>query len=319
MRSLPYLIIILVVIAIGGCGKFPLRVTCEPMDPDGCQANTVSFDSSLVGRKVLIIGVDGFRADVMQASISPFLFQLSQEPGVYFTDQNAIEDLTFSGPNWGSLVTGVHWCKHDICDNDYSDHNLDVTPHFFKYVEQARPELNTVSLVNWTPINEYSAIPHADLAPLEAANDLEIFEQAMDALENATPIDPDVLFLHFDELDGAGHGYGYSAHVPQYTSTLNTIDSYIAQLYSVVESKRADGEEWMVFVVTDHGGDGKGHGGGQNNEHIARSIFYVDCPELSFTSRISEQVDLVPTALEYLGIGSERFNCYKDGESLIED
>lgn len=309
--------VLLVSMLFSSCEK-EVQITCESMDFSICPADVVTYDTTKAGRWVLIIGIDGLRSDAMQQSISPFLYGLSQSPGVYFTDQNSIEDLTFSGPNWGSLVTGVHWCKHGVEDNDYSDNNLDQTPHFFKLVEEAKAELQTISYVNWTPINEHSAAMHADVAPVSGANDQEIFELAS-AVVGQNLQTPGVLFLHFDELDGAGHGHGYSPNVPEYAATLSTIDGYIQQIHALVEERRNDGEEWMVFVVTDHGGDGTGHSGGQDNEHISKTIFYADCPEVNFTSRISEQVDLVPTALDYLGVSSTRFECYKDGATLISN
>jgi predicted AlkP superfamily pyrophosphatase or phosphodiesterase len=305
-----------VLVIQSGCQKEPLT-TCQTMDFSQCQLNEVTYDTSKAGRHVLIIGIDGFRADAMTAANSPLLHQLSEDPQVYFTDMNQIEDFTFSGPNWSSLVTGVHWCKHQVTDNDYSSNNLNQTPHFFKLVEQANSALNTISYVNWTPINEHSAAEHADLAPTESANDQEIFEMAIAAVEHGQPVVPHVLFLQFDELDGAGHSYCFSPSSAEYTSTLSIIDGYIAQLHSVITERRNDGEEWLVCVVTDHGGDGTGHSGGQGNEHIDKSIFYAECPQLNFSSRESEQVDLVPTVLEYLGVYSAKFECYKDGSSLI--
>ena len=44
--------------------------------------------------------------------------------------------------------------------------------------------------------------------------------------------------MHFDELDAA---------FPEYSSTLNTLDTNI---------KRLSGEDWLIMVVSDHGGDG---------------------------------------------------------------
>ena len=306
-------------LSIQGCDKkAQLEVTCANVDLSSCPVDIAVMDTSAGERKVLIIGIDGLRSDAVQPEISPTLYDFFQRPAAYSTNRNTIEDLTFSGPNWASLLTGVHWCKHNVTDNDYSNNHLTETPHFFSLIEQADSNMNTVSFANWTPINEYSAKPHADVAPIEPANDADIFSMANQALLNGSPITPDVLFLHFDELDGAGHGYGFSADVAEYVSTLTTIDGYVEQLLSTIESKRLAGEEWMVFIVTDHGGDGTGHSGGQENEHISRTIFFIDCPEVVFSSRESAQVDLVPTALKYLGVSSSRFDCYKDGVSLFD-
>ena len=61
---------------------------------------------------MLVIGVDGFRSNAMQEEITPFLFQLSQSSKVFFNSSHRTEDYTISGPNWSSILSGVHWCKH---------------------------------------------------------------------------------------------------------------------------------------------------------------------------------------------------------------
>ena len=47
---------------------------------------------------------------------------------------------------------------------------------------------------------------------------------AEDLLVDSFSIAPDVLFLHFDELDAAGHSYGFSPQVSEYANTLSKID-----------------------------------------------------------------------------------------------
>ena len=82
-------------------------------------------------KKVLIIGIDGFRTDAMQESITPFLYQLSESSTTFYNGLNNVEDYTMSGPNWSSLVTGVHWCKHQVTNNSFNDNQLNDFPHFF--------------------------------------------------------------------------------------------------------------------------------------------------------------------------------------------
>lgn len=283
-----------------------------------CEDTGIQVDTSKSNRKVLIIGIDGVRSEAMTEDISPFLYEFSNRPTTYFTDRNLVERLTFSGPNWSSLLTGVHFCKHKVFDNKYSNNELSVFPHFFNYIERANSSIVTASIVNWIPINQYSAIAHADHAPTNQITDQEVFEQAQELLQNQTPIDPDVLFLHFDELDGAGHEFGYHPDVTEYANTLNTIDGYIQQIVATIETKRSNGEDWIIFVVSDHGGDGKGHGGGFDNEHIKYTIFYANHPTESFIqNHTSTQVDLVPSVLYFMGIISDEFNCKKDGISIM--
>ena len=87
-----------------------------------------------------------------------------------------------------------------------------------------------------------------------------------------------MLFLQFDELDGAGHSYGFSSDVTEYAQCLNQTDQYVEQLFSLIENKRSNSEDWMIFIVSDHGGDGTSHSNGQQNEHIINTIFFCPTP-----------------------------------------
>ena len=300
------------------CKKEKVDITCSEATME-CLDTAISIDSTKQGRKVLIIGIDGFRSEAMQQGITPFLFQLSQRGATFYTDSHIVEDLTFSGPNWGSLCTGVHWCKHNVSTNGFEDNDLATYPHFFHYIEQANSSLNTASIVNWLPVNNFIAKNIADYAPEDSRNDLAVYQAAEDALLNQNPLDPDVLFLHFDELDGAGHRFGFGSPIQEYNEVLITLDTYVADLFSIIENKRTNGEEWMVLVVSDHGGDGKGHSGGQHNDFINKTIFFANSPGENFLENyVSSQADLAPTVLTYLGITSAAFNCKTDGISLIE-
>ena len=156
-----------------------------------------------------------------------------------------------------------------------------------------------------------------DYAPLEPLSDLDVFELTQDILLNNNPMSGDVIFLHFDELDGAGHGYGFSEDVYEYTSTLNVIDGYVESLFSIIDEKRSNGEDWMVCIVSDHGGDGTGHGD-YSNPYINHTVFFAEHPDIQFLDNyISSMPDLAPTILDFLGIYSEKFNCKTDGVSLI--
>ena len=71
------------------------------------------------------------------------------------------------------------------------------------------PDINTASVVNWTPINSYTTSNYTDFTPVESMNDSIVFEQTKAMLLNSTPLDADVIFIQFDDLDEAGHAYGF--------------------------------------------------------------------------------------------------------------
>ena len=285
-----------------------------------CQGlpENIEFDENRINKKVIVIGVDGIRSDVVQESISPFLFGLTQNLDTYFTDSHIVEGNTSSGPNWSSILTGVHMNKHNVLGNDFNNPNFTEFPPFFYFLENIEHEIHTVSLVNWLPIQTHITANFVDYGPEESLSDFEVYNSCKEILTNNNPVQGDVIFLQFDELDGAGHSFGFSADVEEYSSTLSTIDDYIEDLFNIIQDKRTNSEDWLVLIVSDHGGDGTGHGDA-NNPHINKTVFYANHPNLNFIDcHITSMADLVPTIFSFLGIYSEQYLCKTDGVSIIE-
>jgi predicted AlkP superfamily pyrophosphatase or phosphodiesterase len=186
-------------------------------------------------------------------------------------------------------------------------------------LELAYQQINTFSITNWTPINTYICQQYLDYTSESTLNDSMVFQVARDVLVDSLSIAPDVLFLHFDELDVAGHSYGFSPEVSEYTNTLSKIDVFVESLFNIIEEKRNDlGENWLFLIVSDHGGDGTGHGDA-DNPHINQTIFFSQHPDLNFIPNyITNQTDLAPTILNYMGVASEEIDCKMDGVSIIE-
>ena len=73
---------------------------------------------------MLLLGLDGLRSDAMNENNSPFMFALSATDEVYFTASHSVESITYSGPNWSSILTGVHYAKHRVTSNNFEHPNL---------------------------------------------------------------------------------------------------------------------------------------------------------------------------------------------------
>ena len=298
-----------------------LLYSCEPdensnvnQDPD-----VITVDSLKIHRKALIIGIDGFRSDVMQENMTPFMFAL-QNKNSYYNLAHQTEGITYSGPNWTSMLTGVHQNKHNVLDNSFDNYNYNDYPPFFHYLNQANIDMETSSIVNWTPINNFVLSDYSDYAPESSMSDLIVFENAQNILLEQDPLDGDVLFLQFDELDGAGHSYGFSPTTEEYVNTANTLDSYASNLYNIIQDKRGNGEDWMFIIISDHGGEGTSHSDGSHPD-VNRTIFFVEHPDIQFKADccyFSHQPDLAATVLDFMGISSAHFNNNTDGFSIIE-
>ncbi|MEC9208999.1 MAG: alkaline phosphatase family protein [Bacteroidota bacterium] len=291
-------------------------ISCNKDSQTYEQYGETTIDSTKIDRKVLIIGIDGFRSDVLLPESTPFMHSMFHGKNIYYNSSHIVEHYTVSGPNWSSILTGVHYNKHNIVDNSFSDPNYLHFPPFFRYIEDIQQSINTASIVNWEPINTHILSSHVDYSNSEP-NDSLVFLSVKKLLVESDPISPDVLFLQFDELDGAGHSYGFSSSVPEYVNKLSILDSYVQNLFGMIQEKRHEGEDWMIFIVSDHGGDGTSHSD-NNNPHIKKTILLSEHPSISYKEDyISSQADLSPTILSFLGIFNTEFNYKTDGNLIF--
>ena len=298
-------------IFLNSCEKdIPINV-CE------LKEDSVIIDSLKINNKVIIIGIDGFRSDAMTQEITPNIYSLCQR-NVYRNFSHLTEEDTYSGPNWSSILTGVHYNKHNVTDNSFDGSLFNLFPTFLNYIENNVNSINTSSIVNWFPINQKILSRDVDYFSNSQITDSLVFVEALNLLLEGDPIKPDILFLHFDELDAAGHNFGFSNNISEYKETLNKIDFYVDSLVSIIDNKRSFGENWMCILVSDHGGDGYSHDD-YNNIKIRETVFIVEHPTQNFKlQHKSNMTDIAPTVLDFLGVSSTKFDCQKDGCSILE-
>ncbi len=219
-------------------------------------------------RKTLIIGIDGVRGDAAIAANTPNMDALAANGITSYEAQTL--PVTYSGPGWSTILTGVWMDKHGVRDNVFIPNNLIEYPHFFQYVKSANPDLYTASIVHWSPINIL-------IAPLTQTDALETYDSdaaVRDACINLlNNEDPDITFIHLDDVDHAGHSSGFSPSNLEYLEAIETIDNHVGQIMTALENRpNYSNEEWLIILCTDHGGIGTGHG---CNEAACQDIFYV--------------------------------------------
>ena len=151
------------------------------------QKDTVKIDSLKINNKVMVVGIDGFRSDAMTQEITPFIFQFSQR-NVYKNLSHLTEKDTYSGPNWSSILTGVHYNKHNVTDNSFDGSLFDMFPTFLNYIEKNINSINTASVVNWLPINQQVLSKDVDYYSNTQINDSLVFLEAKNLLLNNEPI-----------------------------------------------------------------------------------------------------------------------------------
>lgn len=268
-----------------------------------------SLSAAEKSKHVLLLGIDGCRFDAMTKANTPNLDKL-RDAGIYSPTALILGDRykkndTVSGPGWGSINTGVWADKHNVHDNGFKEPKFDKYPHFFHYVKQGMPTAKTVSIINWTPIAQY-IVSSADVSIdtkkgtsyAEADDDAAVAAIAELAKEDG----PTAMMLYLGEVDEAGHAHGFHPTVPQYIAAIEHVDTLVGSVLEAIEKRT--GEQWLIVVTSDHGGAGKGHGGGHNNPDILNSFLIVS-GEGAEKGKFEQQVyivDAVPTLLTYLDI-----------------
>jgi predicted AlkP superfamily pyrophosphatase or phosphodiesterase len=259
--------------------------------------------------KVLLIGIDGVRTDVLASANTPNIDKLA-ENGTY-TDNAWTRPPTVSGPGWSNMLTGVWPDKHRVEGNDFTDNDYRSYPDFLTLVERAEPSFETFAVVNWLPLGgEDSGGPviSDEIDTMIAFDGYETGYTLADeravalAVEHLTVSDPDLLFVYLGNTDMVGHESGSLSE--DYRLEVENADRLVGVLVDAVRGRPSfRGEDWLILVSTDHGRrDDGGHGDDSEEE---RRIFFLASGS-SVTGLEPDDavqiVDVAPTALAHLGI-----------------
>jgi predicted AlkP superfamily pyrophosphatase or phosphodiesterase len=266
-------------------------------------------------KKVLYIGIDGTRFDAIEKAATPNLDALVasgvHSPTCLILSDRYQKNDTISGPGWSSILTGVWADKHGVHDNSFKGRKYEEFPHFFARLKEARPEAKTASFVTWKPIAEFIT---------SAADVTENFEEKdhavadYDRYDNAAigaaekhlaEASPDAVFLYLGQVDVAGHTHGFHPSVPEYIAAIERADKLVGRAVVAVKARKtyAD-EDWVIVVTSDHGGQGKGHGGGHKTPEILNSFLIVsgDAAQRGTFDQQVYLVDAPVTVLAHLGV-----------------
>ncbi|MGN9844805.1 alkaline phosphatase family protein [Nonomuraea sp. H19] len=285
--------------------------------------------------KVLVVGMDGLRFDLLAASGVPVLTGL-MSTGAYGTSKlpygeedaprtespgevvpkrpepgdggRVIDSRTDSGPGWSSIATGVWPDKHGVVDNGFADPHFDKFPDFLTRAKNVRPELVTSAFFSWEALDTHGAFgPAIDrrfVLDGYTVGWAEADRQVTEAAErHLRQDDPDAVFVYLGDTDEVAHDLG--PHCPEYAAALQAQDAYLGRLLDAVRARPAyTDERWTVLVTTDHGHvDAGGHGGPSDEE---RTVFVIAArlgADLAGRSLDGPRlVDVGPTALAALGV-----------------
>jgi hypothetical protein len=195
---------------------------------------------SYADNRVLVIGIDGAGGRFLREADTPHIDALIARGGVRYDDlnegaltPNPPAGYGASGVNWSTIVTGASAAHHGVTDNNFGGSKFEDYPFFFHYLKQADPTRFTASIVNWAPINDRILDPaDADLV-LSGLNDAAVRSAAVNLLSTG---DPDAIFLHFDQVDAAGHSSGWGSAA--FNAAIHAVDGLIGDVMAAVTPGR---------------------------------------------------------------------------------
>ncbi|MFE3675409.1 alkaline phosphatase family protein [Streptomyces griseus] len=258
--------------------------------------------------KVLVVGMDGLRHDVIAAAKAPHLTSMMAN-GTYGTSLLYADPMaaTSSGPGWSTVSTGVWPDKHGVKENSFAGKDYAKYPGFLARLAQVRPQLSTYAAVDWKPLDTQGTVtPGADAKlVLDGDRDGYTGHDATIAAETESILrnqNPDVLFVYFGQTDIAGHNSG--AGSAAYRDAIHVQDGYLGRLLTAIRARPSYAtERWTVIVTTDHGHtDSGGHGGSAIEER--RTFVLAQGPGIAAGARPADTrlVDVAATVFRQLGI-----------------
>ncbi|MFE5323536.1 LamG-like jellyroll fold domain-containing protein [Paenibacillus sp. NPDC056579] len=228
------------------------------------------YKKDFLYKRVVFIGIDGAGNAVKdpQANATNIKKLISEGAATY--EAKAMLP-TISGQNWGSMFHGVDPSKHKLT-NEIADAvpypEVNDYPSFMKLLKQERPMLQQASFATWSPINKGIIEDSAGAYKVNGGKDETTTQKTVDYIQSEG-LNARSIFVHLDEVDGAGHTYGY--YTPKFYEQVQKADQYVGRILKALEEKGLT-EDTLVVITADHGGKGTGHGGSTPQE---QTIFWA--------------------------------------------
>jgi hypothetical protein len=263
--------------------------------------------------RVVLVSVDGLRADAAERWTTPTLLRLAREGAVQPRAHAVSPSLT--APAHLSLLSGVKPAAHGVFGDelDFTPQMSDLDP-LFRYASR-RGRTTVAFMSREGPLAQFERALACRLAfgldslHLTAPNAAAVVDAAVESLADESL---DLIFMHMPDPDLAGHRYGFNS--PQYGAAVREVDAALERVRAAVEAVAGT----LLIVTSDHGGGGAWgayqHGSGSPED--------IDVPVILWGARVAPGtlapatlLDVAPTVLWALGMSPPR--SY-EGRPLLE-
>lgn len=208
-----------------------------------------------VAGHVVVISIDGLRADAIEASGADNLGRMMREGAWSLEARTIVPSRTL--PSHTSMVTGVPPTVHGITWNDerVSVEGRVRVPTMFTLAQQAG--VYTTAFFGKAKFR-HLIHPRAP-RDVEAPRGLEVVlapRITQDVVHYLRFRRPGLLFVHLPDPDIAGHSVGWMSQ--PYRWAVRRADAAVEQIRRA--AVEAFGDDVVIIVTADHGGHGRDHG-----------------------------------------------------------
>lgn len=281
-------------------------------------------------KHAIVIGCDGFGGLYMQNATSflPNIAAIVQRGSATFKARDQMPSV--SAPNWATIITGLGPVESGIDDNDWTPPAdnppnttvLELPPisgagkipeTMWRAAKQQDSHVVTAVSISWDWINYLVESDTVDYLFRAHENDTAGAQAMAQFIQKAKP---NLMFVHFDGVDEAGHSTFWGSDV--YYQAARNVDAQIGVLVAALKQANIF-EETFVVVTADHGG--------WRNEHGLYDQANVYIPALfagpgvkagkTITSYVSDR-DFAPTVLHSLGLKPGQFMVGRVLDEIFE-
>ncbi|WP_051620255.1 S-layer homology domain-containing protein [Paenibacillus sp. UNC451MF] len=282
-------------------------------------------------KHVVVIGIDGGGASI--TSKAPYWETLSstkeevgsrlsipairsivEKGAVSYTAQTTLP--TVSSPNWGSMVTGVDYSKHKIANYESGNYTYSETspyPTVFKKLREALPATKQAAFVTWSNVFKGHIEPSVGVEATMLGDEADAAAFAQYAASGKFN-DTSLAFFQFDDVDHAGHSYGF--YTKKYYEQWTKTDKNVETIYKALQNNHLL-DDTLIVLLPDHGGgvENPDHTlGGNPLDHaiespLSKTIFFAANGRTVATDTGKEKLlqggttkDLAATILTALGV-----------------
>lgn len=241
-----------------------VTIGCAQQQSSPARVDEHSLSSQV--KHVLLIGLDGARADAVRDHAGPALRSLIDSGTACWNGQAELPSVT--QVNWASILTGstpaVHGIDHHpVTEADLATKRVNVPTLFDVIADHGGTTAGFLGHWKLYPNDTARPRTHVVHSPYEAKTVAPL------AADYIVANRPTFAFVYLGDLDGLGHRHGWMS--PEYLAGLADVDAAVQKLLDGLD-RAGIRDDTLVILTADHGGHGKGHSGGTPDDRTVPII-----------------------------------------------